>query len=278
MNPVFIGGCGRSGTTLLTDLLGCHSAISPIYEPWFLFDVARLVFLEKTMAPAARLQAIAEGTNAWMRDLAALPHNKAAYERYRHGEYSIRFSAETMRRETERLCRRLQSEASLSPFRDFAATLFDEHAKTEGKPFWASKVPRYVLMAPLLKQAFPEMRFVHCVRDPRATIASMASRDWAPKTLEDQIEYWRTHVGRGMSFVEKFPRNAIEVRYEDLVADPVATMSRLFAWLGVADEAASLVADYRRDFQIEGTEKPAHPESARIAASLGALMARYDYA
>ncbi|MGH6882780.1 MAG: sulfotransferase, partial [Hypericibacter sp.] len=45
--PLFIGGCGRSGTTLLSDLLGCHSQLSPIYEPGFIMNVASLIFFNQ---------------------------------------------------------------------------------------------------------------------------------------------------------------------------------------------------------------------------------------
>ncbi|SES71567.1 Sulfotransferase family protein [Salinibacillus kushneri] len=31
-SPMFIGGAGRSGTTLLVDLIGLHPNISPVYE------------------------------------------------------------------------------------------------------------------------------------------------------------------------------------------------------------------------------------------------------
>src|SRR5690606_17557905 len=109
--PIFIGGCGRSGTTLFVDLLGCHSAIAPVYEPWFLCNIAELIFLRRDLPPAERLRQIRTGAAEWMQDLDALPHNKQDYERYRHGIFNIRFTAAQVDRETERLCRRLTAES-----------------------------------------------------------------------------------------------------------------------------------------------------------------------
>jgi hypothetical protein len=278
MHPLFIGGCGRSGTTLLVDLIGCHSQISPIYEPWFIYDVAKLIFIDRDVPAQVRLGRIREEVRSWMSDLDALPHDKKVTERYRHGPYHIRFSPTAARHLTENLCTRLAVEPALGPFHDYVTELFAEHAKVEGKPYWASKVPRYVLMAPLLKQAFPDLRFIHCVRDPRAVVASMASRQWAPKTSAERLAYWTINVERGKRFVDQFPDQAVEVRYEDLVANPAHTLSRLFRWLGVTDESAGLVATYRRDFAIAPAPAAAPGEPMAVDASVRALIARYGYA
>lgn len=282
MDPLFIGGCGRSGTTLLVDLVGCHSQISPIYEPWFIFDVGRLIFIEKGMPALERVRAIKEGVDGWIRNLEDIPHNKKSTERYRHGAWNIRFRTETLRRETHRLCDRLMVEPALAPFRDYIAALFAEQATIEGKPYWACKVPRFVLMAPLLKQAFPNMRFVHCVRDPRATIPSMASRNWAPKDIAGQIEYWQINVERGHGFASRFPAQVVELRYEDTTAEPATVLSRLFRWLGVEDESAAIVARYQRDFPITPAaarrgDRLADADRVRIERSLAPQMQRYGY-
>jgi hypothetical protein len=280
--PLFIGGCGRSGTTLLTDLLGCHSQLSPIYEPWFLFDIANLIFVERTKPVERRLELVIEEANAWIQDLENLPHDKKAYERYRHGQFNIHFTAQTVQRETERLCKRLLKEPSLIPFRDYILALFAEHARLDQKAHWVSKVPRYVLMAPLLKQAMPAMRFIHCVRDPRTAIASMSSRTWAPKTLNEQIEYWRVNVERGAEFTRRFPSDSIEIRYEDLTDDPAATLSKIFRWLHLPDEAVSIVEDYQREFPISRNHSRPRSEVTEsdlslIHSALGNLMRQYRY-
>lgn len=143
-------------------------------------------------------------------------------------------------------------------------------------------MPRFVLITPLLKQAFPTMRFIHCVRDPRATIASMASRAWAPKALDEQIDYWRDSVQKGVQFIERFPKDGIEIRYEDLRDDPSAMLGRLFQWLSIADETASILPAYERDFPIArdssgpGSALPA-PSRQQIERQLGSLMSRYGY-
>lgn len=121
--PVFIGGCGRSGTTLLSDLLGCHSQLSPIYEPGFIMNVASLIFFDQETPAPRRLQMIADVVKSWIRDRENPKLHKKTYERYRHGLSNLRFSAPALLRETDLLCRRLQTEPPLAPFRDYVATL-----------------------------------------------------------------------------------------------------------------------------------------------------------
>jgi hypothetical protein len=280
--PLFVGGCGRTGTTLLTDLLGCHSQLSPIYEPWFLYDMARVIFATDQAPVEWRLKKITEEANAWIGQLQSLPHDKKEYERYRHGHFYIRFTAETVERETKTLCKRLLKEPALGPFRDYILALFSEHARRDRKAHWISKVPRYVLITPLLKQAFPTMRFIHCVRDPRMTIASMSSRTWAPENLDQQIQYWRTRVEMGAEFTKRFPGNGLEIRYEDLTSDPAGSLSQIFCWLGLRDEATTIVEEYQREFPISRDASRTHPEipgssNLAIERALDDLMRRYRY-
>ena len=90
--PVFIGGAGRSGTTLLADLIGCHPQISPIYETDFLRDFV-LFFLASDAPPVneACVRAI-QYMDQWSKALPHRPHNKAEHERYVHGPHYLLFS------------------------------------------------------------------------------------------------------------------------------------------------------------------------------------------
>ena len=41
--PVFLGGAGRSGTTLAVDMIGLHPELSPIYETSFVVELITLM-------------------------------------------------------------------------------------------------------------------------------------------------------------------------------------------------------------------------------------------
>ena len=85
------------------------------------------------------------------------------------------------------------------------------------------------------------------MRDPRAAATSLlaSSRSWAagwaPGRLKDACTYWedRVRVARSIpSLTERYT----EVKYEDLHADGVGEIMRLFAWLGEPVERAEAEA------------------------------------
>jgi Sulfotransferase family len=109
---------------------------------------------------------------------------------------------------------------------------------------------------PFLAAAFPEARFLHLVRDGRAVAYSLSRVDW----WEDGVVWWygdtprrwrerggdpwalvATHwvrelasVGEGLRAVDADRR--LELRYEELVGDPVAVLRRVARFAGLADD------------------------------------------
>lgn len=101
--------------------------------------------------------------------------------------------------------------------------------------------------------AAPEARFVHIVRDGRAVAASLTRVGFfadlplwwsAGRTARDleaeygsiplvAAEHWARQVGSARSSLDLLPAERwLEVRYEDLVSEPGATLSRVHEFLG----------------------------------------------
>jgi len=106
------------------------------------------------------------------------------------------------------------------------------------------KSPRHALQADFIQRLFPDAYFLHVVRDPRDAVASMAAAarswgsSWAPRNPIDGARLWRDHV-EGARRARTTGANYLEVRYEDLVAEPVEQLEGIHAWLGVASDAAA---------------------------------------
>jgi hypothetical protein len=96
------------------------------------------------------------------------------------------------------------------------------------------------------KLAFPNARYIHIVRDPREAIPSAVSLFYAmwqthspaiapnspaTRALADMfLKHYRLLCDEG----EKQPKDSwLSVRFEDLVADPVSTVSRIYETLGM---------------------------------------------
>lgn len=95
---------------------------------------------------------------------------------------------------------------------------------------------------------FPEAKFLQIVRDPRDAGVSLwfqSLRQPTPEPpgqrlpLSDLVknfaETWNSTVAQGVEFGARRPAAYCEIRYEDLVAEPVPTFARVCRFLGVDD-------------------------------------------
>ncbi|MCP4807072.1 MAG: sulfotransferase [Proteobacteria bacterium] len=240
MSRIFIGGAGRSGTTLLVDLLGLHPNLSPIYETDFVVFCARLLSAGVPTDVAATQ--IAQFMEQWTRGLPHRPHNKRAHERFVHGPHHILFGRDTALRETRRFCDAIAVGREVEGFRNFLDSLFGEHTRLDGKTRWINKTPAYVRMLPVLQQVYPDMKFIHCVRDGRDVVASIVTRPFGPSKVDEAARWWAGSVQAGIQFANDNPECVREVRYEDLLRDPVRTLEPLLGWLGEEGAASMLGA------------------------------------
>jgi hypothetical protein len=110
---------------------------------------------------------------------------------------------------------------------------------------------------PLLAAAFPDARFVHLIRDGRAVAYSLSRVDWwehdvvwwyggTPRRWRDEggdpWELCARHWVRELAAIEEglqavAPDQRLEVRYEELVDRPGATVERVAAFAGLPDHA-----------------------------------------
>lgn len=118
------------------------------------------------------------------------------------------------------------------------------------------KTPGHLEFADRILRRYPEARVVEVVRDGRDVCVSMQMQAltlrWPPRTREAQIRAWVKAVTRGMALRADpaFAERIHLVRYEDLKADPLHEIARLYAFLGFPTDAATIttVAD-RTDFR-----------------------------
>jgi hypothetical protein len=135
------------------------------------------------------------------------------------------------------------------------------------------------------EQAFPGLRFVHIVRDPRTTYASLKRSDmimkrrpfWSQGDLLDTLleRRWIPHA----KFLLGHPGERHHwVRYEDLCADPERVITEICAWLGVApppEPSVQTVLGGRR-----AREFPVNPSQVGVTTPervVGNMAQRYGY-
>lgn len=240
MKPIFVGGCGRSGTTLLAALLAGHSRAVAPPEAQFL------------------LEGIAASRVAGVDDPAAFAAFVRDSWRFRLWELPASLPGELARDYT----RPAEIMAAL-------AKAFAGQNGEEGADRWIDHTPINVGYAPTLFAEFETAPMVHIVRDPRAVIASVLPLDWGPASARAGARWWLSIVAMGLAAEAAFPERVIRVRYEDLVRDPRSTLERLCPSLELAFEPgmaasgqASLPAYTRKQHALVGQA----PDPERIDA------------
>jgi hypothetical protein len=125
-------------------------------------------------------------------------------------------------------------------------SIFMPYCQQQGKPRWAEKTPKNILVIDTLFAWFPAAQFIHMIRDPRDAFCSVRERAaknkkprWAAMTPEQTAISWCRRINSGVAWREH-PERYHEVRYEDLVSQPEATLRPLFAFLGEPWEASVL--------------------------------------
>lgn len=151
-----------------------------------------------------------------------------------------------------------------------------------GKARWAEKTPQNIRFLPWITERFPQVSIVHIIRDGRDVVCSMRQHpDWrwvdgawqkvlVPRSVESYAQRWLADVAAGLAWRDD-PRY-VEVRYEDLVADPQAVLRAICDGIGAGHDAEWLEAIGSTEpasATNDGQTKRPDYEGAVSAASVG---------
>jgi len=226
---IVMGGAPRSGTTLLRRLLDRHPDVCSGAET-------------KLFVPAA---------------------------------FNLEWLAMAYRIEIRQLRELLDGSASQGAFIDAFA---DRVKRDEGKDRWAEKTPMNIRNLDWIMPRWPEASVIHIIRDGRDVVCSMRQHpDWrwadgawqkvlVPRSLETYARRWLGDTATGMAWRDD-PRY-VEVRYEDLVADPGGIMRGICDSIGISADAAWL-AELARPLEDGGMAAKPDYEGAVTSASVG---------
>ena len=119
-----------------------------------------------------------------------------------------------------------QRDPRLGDLREKARQLLTEDFATES--LWGWKDPRTCLTLPFWQDLIGPMRYVLCIRNPSAVLASLRRRNGMMPEKAERL--WLTHVQSSLAQTSGQPR--IFVFYEDLIDDWAPELRRLAAFIG----------------------------------------------
>ena len=135
-----------------------------------------------------------------------------------------------------------------------------------GKARWAEKTPQNVRNLEWIMARFPQASIIHIIRDGRDVVCSMRTHpDWrwvdgewqkvlVPRSVESYARRWLADTAAGLAWRDD-PRY-VEVRYEDLVADPQVVLRSICDGIGAGHDAEWLA-------QVGQPEASAAPEAGQ---------------
>jgi hypothetical protein len=118
------------------------------------------------------------------------------------------------------------------------------YAEAQGKPRWGEKTPGYVRNMDSIATVLPEARFVHLIRDGRDVALSRRARGMGDgKPMAATAELWRKRIKSARRQAKSLDGRYMELRYEDLVADPEPSLRRICELIELAFDPAMLRHD-----------------------------------
>jgi len=262
--PVFVLGCGRSGTKLLYHTLLSAGGFAVYHAESNAFNLIGLRF-----GNLARRQNRRNFLDHWLRSKLF----------YRSG-----LSREEIEPKILEECRNAG---------DFLRILMETIARKQGVERWAECTPLHLLYLPLIKKLFPDALILHIIRDGRDVAVSLDRIGWIKpfswdrkrKLLAPAI-FWKWIVRKGRRYGRAIGDDYLEVYYEDVVEKPRETLARIGTFIDhdldydrIQQNAQGSMVDPNSSFRGDGQEKESNPVgrwktvlSAEVVAEVESLI------
>lgn len=211
MRPIFIGGCPRSGTTLLGALLGAHSRCVCVPEMPFKFDLLYGLDWDNEQITRRETSKLIEHLGSFR--MWGIPADVPAERSGGNGDGLGYLEA------IEDLVRR------------YAAAVDRQEADV-----WVEHIPHNIRYAKALFAHFPDAAIIHLVRDGRGVAASLLPVGWGAGSELAAASYWAEHLAYGFAAERDAPERVHRVYYEELLRDPHGVLAGVCRFAGLEVE------------------------------------------
>jgi hypothetical protein len=262
LDPVFVVGHGRSGTSILTNLIRKYLHVAFGTESQFFIRYYRRLGRYGDLAAESSRRLLVE-------DLS----RERFFQRSR--KYGVRL-------EVDRAVR----EADPPTYAGVLTAIMSQSAECQQMDRWGDKTPEYSRYLPVLRELFPSAQFIHIVRDGRDVALSSYQMHFGAKNAYVAARDWRSVLEKVAAFAATTHEGSfIELRYEDLLTQTRETMARLIRFLDIDDRdgqvsdtvgrlaAAELKVDNFNKWKTQLSQR----EQEMFAAIAGSWLNRYGY-
>jgi hypothetical protein len=263
--PIFVGGTGRSGTTVMGDLLGEHEDIRTSLPIEIKFLANRNGLLDLTFGRGEAPVKVRNDISIFnFRTRRKRRAKEAEKVRAKFAEIEKEFIDQLWqkwwdidappphgrglqsgieRKKFEKLLSRLLRDLKFNRIwaaRRFMKAFVKGQRDSGSERYWVETTPLNIAQADKLLHLFPNALFINMVRDPRDVIASLLTKNWGPNTPAEGLEWIEKRLIDGHLALSKIPdRQKITIALEDLaIANRQVTYSSILKFLQVEDSAS----------------------------------------
>ena len=250
--PLFTGGSGRSGTTIIVNLLKSHPEIHSSLPREIKYLTSRYGLVDLNFGRPIRLEEDFKGVR---NNLAASINNRIGKSKE---ELFLTFLkskwwSETGKKGnprglvqgvTEEQLTEISSRFSSSYKKDllvasrqFFYDLSSCQFKKDTVRYFADSTPVNTMQAHFIYQLFPDALFINMIRDGRDVAYSVSKESWGPSDPFKGLKWWGNRVLVSHQSLSQLPnKQHLEIRLEELiVSDREAQYLKILNFLGISD-------------------------------------------
>lgn len=209
--PIFLTGFARSGTTWVNRLMRDYFDAGFVNEGQFIIGFGERIRRYGDLRMARNRERL-------VRDLARDEFFSILSENYKVGMDWSRVAS--------------HAESFPEAVKDILAQI----AEQTDKHRIGSKYPVFGRYLDLLNDLFPDCRVIHVIRDGRDCALSHKRVTWGHQNTYSAAVHWRRYIQTAKRTSKALRDRYLEVRYEDLLLDPEATMRTLERFITGGDE------------------------------------------
>ena len=207
--PVFVLGCGRSGTTLLYHMLLSSGNFAVYRTESNVINLLEPRFGDLSVARNKRrlLDAWYETRLYTLSELEKAPLEELVMAECKNGG-------------------------------DFLRIIMEQMARKQGVERWADTTPEHLLHLHRIKETIPNALIIHIIRDGRDSALSTDKQGYIRRLPWDKTPsvmvagiYWEWMVNKGRKDGRDLGADYTEVRFEELVGSPRETLARLGSFI-----------------------------------------------